>query len=264
MDKILVHGRNSHGLFYNSINLKNEKIIDKRIADTWGYILNAYYTTYLVDKKEEYINAVRKPFKFLNLYYRNYSWEPNGEKGALGSHDGYADALESGINLLNRENDSSLITWIDSEIKVMFEMQQKDGIIEGWHGDGNFTRTALMYGLWKTKGARLIPWNKNLRIGAEKIGSKTFFVIKSHDYWKGKLLFDQMRHKTILNLPIDYPRINQFPEWFTIDPNRSYKIRSSNINLNSTYYGKKLIDGIQIDLSPGKELIISIEKTPLL
>ena len=48
----------------------------------------------------------------------------------------------------------------------MFGMQQPDGIVEGWHGDGNFARTALMYGLWKTQGARLSPWKPYLRLGA--------------------------------------------------------------------------------------------------
>lgn len=28
-----------------------------------------------------------------------------------------------------------------------------------------------------------------------------------------------MRDKTILGLPIDYPRINEFPEWFILNPN---------------------------------------------
>ena len=159
LDRILVYGRNTDGLFYNAINLKTQTPVDDGIADNWGYILNAYYTTWMVDQKVEYIQAVHKPFKALNLNYRNYNWEPGAQRGPLGSHDGYADAIESGINLLNRENDSDLRTWIDSEIKVMFGMQQPDGIVEGWHGDGNFARTALMYGLWKTQGARLSPGN---------------------------------------------------------------------------------------------------------
>ena len=27
----------------------------------------------------------------------------------------------------------------------MWTIQKPDGIIEGWHGDGNFARTAIMY-----------------------------------------------------------------------------------------------------------------------
>lgn len=258
LDMILVYGRNSDGLFYNAINLKTQTVIDDRIADTWGYILNAYYTVYLVDKKIEYIDAVRKPFKALNLEYRNYDWEPR--KGlALGSHDGYADALESGINLLNRENDFDLGQWIDSEIQVMFGMQQADGIIEGWHGDGNFARTSLMYGLWKTQGARLSPWNPNLRLGATSSEKETYFILSTQVDWEGLLIFDPMRHKSILKLPVDYPRINQFPEWFSVDPNRDYQIIASESKISKTYSGHELLEGIRLKLLAGEMLTFVIK-----
>ena len=259
LDRILVYGRNNDGLFYNAINLKTQTPVDDRIADNWGYILNAYYTTWMVDQKVEYIKAVRKPFKALNLNYRNYNWEPGAERGPLGSHDGYADAIESGINLLNRENDPDLRTWIDSEIKVMFGMQQPDGIVEGWHGDGNFARTALMYGLWKTQGARLSPWKPSLRLGAVASEKETYFVLTSQTDWEGKLIFDPIRHKTILNLPVDYPRINQFPEWFTADPQANYRITASDPKLSDTYNGVSLLEGIPIKLRPGERLIIKIQ-----
>ena len=259
LDRILVYGRNSDGLFYNAINLKSQTVIDERIADTWGYILNAYYTTWLVDQKEQYIDAVRKPFQFLNLKYRNYNWEPGPHRGPLGSHDGYADAIESGINLWNREKDFELKRWIDSEIKVMFGMQQPNGIIEGWHGDGNFARTALMYGLWKTQGARLSPWKPSLRLGAVATEEETYFVVTAQDDWEGQLVFDPIRHKDILNLPVDYPRINQFPEWFTVDPQTTYHIKASDPKLSDIYSGAKLLDGIPLKLSAGERLIIVIQ-----
>ena len=259
LDRILVYGRNTDGLFYNAINLKTQTPVDDRIADNWGYILNAYFTTWMVDQKVEYIQAVRKPFKALNLNYRNYNWEPGAQRGPLGSHDGYADAIESGINLLNRENDPDLRTWIDSEIKVMFGMQQSDGIVEGWHGDGNFARTALMYGLWKTQGARLSPWKPSLQLGAVASEKETYFVLATQTDWDGKLIFDSIRHKTILNLPVDYPRINQFPEWFTADPQANYRITASDPKLSGTYNGVSLLEGIPIKLRPGERLIITIQ-----
>jgi hypothetical protein len=259
LDRILVYGRNADGLFYNAINLKTQKVIDDRIADTWGYTLNAYYTVWMADQKEEYLQAVKAPFKNLNQKYRSYSWEPNGRTGPLGSHDGYADAIESGINLYNREKDPDLSSWIESEIKVMFGMQQPDGIIEGWHGDGNFARTALMFGLWKTLGAHVLPWKESLKLGAISTEKGNCFVLSSSKDWQGKLIFDQMRHKSILNLPVDYPRINQFPEWFTLDPSRVYRITSSDNTINGSYSGKKLLEGIDLNLSAGAILKLMIE-----
>ncbi len=259
LDKILLHGRNEDGLFYNAINLKDLEVVDDRIADTWGYILNAYYTVWLVDQKETYHQAVIEPFNALYSEYRNYNWEPRKDLSPLGSHDGYADAIESGINLYNREKNSDLGRWIDSEIKVMMGMQQENGIIEGWHGDGNFARTALMYALWKTQGARVSPWNENIRIGASSIDGETYFVISSQKEWKGKLIFDPIRHKTILHLPIDYPRINQFPEWFTVDPNLNYKISSSRKSIAGNYSGNELLQGIPLRMREGEMVKILVE-----
>jgi len=260
LDRILAFGRNSDGFFFNSINLKSNQVIDNRIADTWGYTLNAFYTVWMIDQKVEYLNAVLKPFKSLNSHYRNYEWEPKKGLGPLGSQDGYSDAIESGINLYNRTLDSSLKKWIDSEIQVLFKMQNNSGIIEGWHGDGNFARTALMYGLWKTQGAHLEPWLPKVRIGATSNLEETYFVIKSMDEWKGKLLFDEKRHQNILNLPVDYPRINQFQEWFIIDEAATYSIRSNKAKLNGEFKGSDLKKGIPLHLSSNEQFIIIIKK----
>jgi hypothetical protein len=262
LDRILTFGRNQDGLFYNSINLKTNQVIDNRIADTWGYTLNAFYTVWMTDHKSEYLEAVLKPFQSLNNSYLNFEWEPKKQLGPLGSQDGYADAIESGINLYNRRQDSKLKAWIDSEIQVLYGMQKTSGIIEGWHGDGNFARTALMYGLWKTQGAHLEPWQPTVKIGAISKEKLTYFVITAQDDWDGKLIFDQKRHKIILNLPVDYPRINQFPEWFTLDQDAIYSIQSNQEQLNGRYEGKNLKSGISISLSAKEKCVIMVKKIP--
>ncbi len=145
LDRILEVGRNEDGMFYNGINPKTGQIVSDGLADTWGYTLNGFYTVYMIDKNQTYKDAILKVFSNLNKY-KNYDWEH-------GSADGYADAIESALNLYNRIPDPAVAEWIDSEIKVMWAMQQESGIIEGWHGDGNFARTTIMYNLWKSKGS---------------------------------------------------------------------------------------------------------------
>ena len=251
LDRVLEAGRNEDGLFYNAINAKTGEIVDEGTVDNWGYTFNAYYAVWLVDQKEEYRQAVLNGFEKLNENYRNYAWEGT-------SHDGYADALESGINLYNREPVSELKSWIDSEMQVMFAMQQEDGIIGGWHGDGNFARTAIMYSLWKTQGAHVYPWREDVIIGAEKSGEKTYFVITTENDWEGKLVFDAPRHKTILNLPIDYPRINQFPEWFVAEKNKKYTIIASHNELSGEYSEEDLLKGIPVKINAGEQLIFQV------
>jgi hypothetical protein len=64
---------------------------------------------------------------------------------------------------------------------------------------------------------------------------------------------------------VDYPRINQFPEWFTVDPVANYLIMASNSKLSGTYSGGKLLEGIPIKIKEGERFIISIQrKTPLI
>ena len=252
LDRVLEIGRNEDGLFYNAVNAKTGEIIDKNTVDNWGYVFDAYYSVWLVDKKEEYREAVLNGFKKLNEKYRNFKWEGN-------SHDGYADALESGINLYNREPVPELKSWIDSEMQVMFNMQQDDGILGGWHGDGNFARTAIMYCLWKTRGTHVYPWREDIIIGAEKNGDETYIVIIAEKNWEGKLVFDSQRHKTILNLPIDYPRINQFPEWFTAKEGEQYSIVASQKSVTGNYSHEQLLEGIPLNLPAGEQIVLIVK-----
>jgi hypothetical protein len=61
-----------------------------------------------------------------------------------------------------------------------------------------------------------------------------------------------------MGLPIDYPRINQFPEWFTVQPEKSYSVVSSNPKVSGKYTGKQLLEGIQVKLSGGEKLVVSV------
>lgn len=251
LDRVLEVGRNTDGIFYNAINPKSGAVVDSAVVDNWGYVFDAYYSVWLVDKKEAYREAVLDGFKNLYTKYRNFRWEGD-------SHDGYADALESGINLYNREPVPVLKSWIDSEMQVMFAMQQPDGIIGGWHGDGNFARTAIMYSLWKTQGATLSPWRDDVMLGAEKTEDGTCFVIQAENDWEGKLVFDAPRHKTILHLPIDYPRINQFPEWFVAEEGKEYKVFSTQKKLSGKYNGEQLLAGIPVELRTGEQVVLKV------
>ncbi len=245
LECILRLGRNEHGLFYNSFNPRTGWH-DKGLTDTWGYNLNGFYTVYLIDKTEEYRQAVRKALINLNNYYsyRNYKW---------GGSDDYADSIESAINLYNREPIAPAAQWMDGEIKVMWNMQKYDGIIEGWHGDGNFTRTTIMYCLWKTKGLTISPWRDDVILGAVQDGDALKISISAKRDWKGKIIFDSPRHQTIMKMPLDWPRINQFPEWFTAKSNKSYAVHDLTYNSKKIYTGKQLQQGLTIHLEPRTE-----------
>ncbi|GAA4469578.1 hypothetical protein GCM10023189_56800 [Nibrella saemangeumensis] len=254
LDCVLAKGRNDDGLFYNEVNPVTGTILDKGIADTWGYTLNALYTVYMLDSKPAYRDAVLKALNALDTRYRNFDWEK-------GSSDGYADAIEGALNLYAREPVPSVKPWLDSQVQVMWGMQQPNGIIEGWHGDGNFARTTLMYSLWKTAGITATNWDEQVLYGAASSKDNLFVSVTNTNTtpWTGTLKFGTQLHKDHLNLPVNYPRINQFQEWFAVDPKKTYiLINRTNTNKTTRISGQALIDGYPVSLKGGEGLQLII------
>jgi hypothetical protein len=258
LDRILEVGRNKDGLFYNSVDPVKGVPVDEATADNFGYTLNGFYTVYLLDKTEKYRTPVLEALGVLNEKYRNFAWEGT-------SQDGYADAIEGALNLYTREPVASAKLWIDSEIKVMWNKQQPSGIIEGWHGDGNFARTTIMYCLWKTQGTYLQPWRSDLEIGAEQKDGMLYISIYAAEDWKGRIMFDTKRHSEFLHLPVDWPRINQFPEYFTVEKGKTYSIKPADSKVEMFVSGEDLRNGFQLSLEGGKtvKLIINSFTTEL-
>jgi len=252
LDRILETGRNADGLFYNSIDPVKGIPVNSGIADNFGYNLNGFYTVYIIDEIEKYRTPVIEALEVLNSKYRNFAWEGT-------SSDGYADAIEGALNLYTREPVAEAAEWIDSEIKVMWNKQQPTGIIEGWHGDGNFARTTIMYCLWKTGGAYAQPWKRDLNFGGVWHEGALFLSIESGSDWEGSIIPDIKRHKEYLKLPFDWPRINQFPEYFTVEREKSYRVIRSNSKKSQVLFGHELLDGLKVSLKAGEKLNLVIQ-----
>ena len=217
LDRVLKYGRNQDGLLYHTVDPRTGKVLNPDLTDNWGYNYNAFLTVAAIDGTGRYREAVEKVLGNIHQYV-DYPWERGGA-------DGYADSIEGGINLLNRVPVESGFGWVDASMRTLFAKQGEDGIIEGWHGDGNSARTALMYALWKTQGITAIPWRQDLELGAvrESDGSVKVFVRCARP-WTGALRFDRRRHRENLHLPFDYARINQFPEWFIAEAGKRYRV----------------------------------------
>lgn len=252
LDRVLEAGRNDDGLFYNEINPVSGEVISSGIADNFGYTLNAYYFIGLIDSIPEYRDAVVRALSVLNEKYRNFNWENGG-------CDGYADAIEGALNLFNREPVGEARKWMDSEIKVMWNYQKSDGIIEGWHGDGNFARTTIMYCLWKTLGVLPDRWDEKLYIGASGKDGKLRLALSCDNGWEGNLKFEKPRYSENMHMPFDYPRINQFQQWFTPDRKAEYRVRFFPSRKKVWLTGEELIKGIHVRIEPGEKMYIEVK-----
>jgi hypothetical protein len=178
--------------------------------------------------------------------YRNHVWEP-GRGGALGSFDGYADAIESALYLVNREPVAAALEWIESETAVMLAMQRPDGHIEDWYGEGNYNRTLMLYALMKSQGVRPARWRPGMRVGAVREGRGLRLVFEATA--AAELRFDFARHRRVLNLDKNYVRLNEFPEWFVVDENTLYRVRRAGGD-ERIVLGSELIRGLSF--APGE------------
>lgn len=258
LDRILEVGRNEDGLFYGAINPVSGQVIKTHhpLTDSFGYTLNGFYTVYLLDSVERYREATIKALSVLKSKYTRYCWEDWSGTGGIngtGFHDGYADAIEGVLNLYAREPVSSAADWMDTEIHEMWAKQKESGVPEGGHGDGNFARTSIMYSLWKTQGLQTQPWISGLKLGAVPKQDSLYISISADFDWKGALILDVERHKEIMNLPFDWPRINQYPEYFTRKSDKMYKLIDIETGKKTVYKGSEIINGIELSVKAGTE-----------
>lgn len=214
LDTLLAHARNPDGLWVGQIQPSTLTVLQESPPDTWGYALNPVYTFYLLTGEEKYREAVAQALSNLNQdRYKNW-----------GGADAFADALESGLVLLNRIPAPAGLAWLEEVMPVFLAKQRSDGLVEGWHGDGNYARTALMYALYKTQGCYLDPWREEVQVGAVRRGDALWVQVTAERPWIGRLHFDSPRHRLHFQLPINYPRLNEFPEWWTAEPTELYRV----------------------------------------
>jgi hypothetical protein len=66
-----------------------------------------------------------------------------------------------------------------------------------------------------------------------------------------RIRFDFARHRRVLNFAQNYVRLNEFPEWFTVDENHLYRLRGA--GPEQIRLGSELIAGVE--LAPGGWLV---------
>jgi len=137
--------------------------------------------------------------------------------------------------------------------------QRPDGTIERWYGDGNWNRTLLLYAMMKTQGCYLKDWAPGVELGAVRDGERLLVSVHSPKAWSGRVVFDYARHRRVLNLTKNYARLNEWPEWHTVDENTLYTVRDATTGKEGIRLGSELIEGIDVAVPAGtdKRMIVS-------
>lgn len=267
LDLLLARGRRPSGMWLQFLADEGAPPPDEETAlnDNWGY-LTAVYVAHALTLPEgapgraRYLEEARRALQAA-IQHHGANWE--------GPHfDGYADAIEGALYLLpfltpsppaaeragGWGDQAAAARWIDEETGILLAYQGGDGFVGRTYLDGNYVRTALLYGLFRTAGARVDPWRPGVRLGAIPSGGGIHLALASDTAWSGKLLIDTVRHREHLHLPFDYPRLNGWPEWFTTDPSAQWQMERRTGAQEPevrTVAGAELIAGISLDLSPG-------------
>jgi hypothetical protein len=225
LDRLLDTGRTPSGLWYDGIRYPDGDVVDRTLNDNWGYLGQAYLNQAALLRTTpdaDPTTAARYEAAVATMLHAAadldfYPWE-------RGDMDGYADTLESAIYLLHRIDDPKAALWVHEHMPVLYGFQRADGAVTDENIDGNFIRTAMLYGRWLTQGTRVEPWAPSVSLGAVADGSCLHVYLHTATAWSGHLLFDTPRHVEHLGLPVDYPRLNAWQEWWVAEPDSQYAV----------------------------------------
>ncbi len=257
IDRLLEVGLNADGVWMMSVKLDGTPL-DTLHAHCWGYLFNAVYTTYLITGDKKYLAAVERALAAVTDK-PTYLDDPEGGGRSWGS-DAYSDAIESAIVLLNRLPNQRTAAVLDTAVVRFLARQRESGIIEDWYGDGNYVRTAMMYALMKSRGCWLDAWREDLALGAVIGGDDALVLtVESAQPWSGVVHFDYPRHREHWNMSVNYPRLNEWPEWFTVGRNKLYEVSIGGKD-GKIYSGQQLIDGLSVTTGAMQVLAVRVEE----
>lgn len=254
LDRLLEVGRTPEGLWKSEIDLGSGESRGYALSDNWGYLYAVYLTQALVEETwpggdaetaGRYRAAARTGMDAA-ARLELYTWQGDEQ-------DGYADTIESALYLLNRVASPAAASWVDRQAGTLFGAQQDSGRVEDRYLDGNFIRTALLYAAWQSHGVRLDPWESGAMLGAAPRQECLTVALTTGQAWSGRVIFDAPRHRLHLGLPLNYPRLNEWPEWFAAEPGRSYQVEDSGGQVSGVHDGAALSAGLDLRLGAGSE-----------
>jgi hypothetical protein len=254
LDRLAVKGRSREGLWIEMMDVPSGQVRDDDLTDNWGYLALAYLNQAQIERgwpdgdiaaAERYEEVVTSALRGVATL-DNYPWQD-------GEMDGSADTIESALYLLPYFDVPEATDWVGEQMSVLYGFQQPDGRVLDDNIDGNFVRTTLLYAQALTQGVRAEPWRPDLALGAVRDGDCLTVALRVTAPWEGHLRFDTSRYRANLNLPANYPRLNQWPEWFTVLPERVYSL-TNDVNGAVRVGGEELINGWPLRIGPAQDL----------
>ncbi len=86
-----------------------------------------------------------------------------------------------------------------------------------------------------------------------------YVSLRSSRPWAGKLAFDYARHRRELNFRKNYVRLNEWPEWFTVDEDTLYKVKDA-AGQERVLLGSELKEGFPVKLAAGETVKLAVSR----
>jgi hypothetical protein len=230
------------------------------LNDNWGYLFNGVLLftqaarmhgtidAKRLDNLERLVDVTSKKVAEV----KDFHWQ-------TGLMDGYADTLESGMYIANHRPSLApvLLPWVDDQMVNLFNFQRPDGFVDRGYLDGNFIRTCMMYADLRSGGFTVQPWRPDVMVGfARDASGHAVVVVTNKQSYNGVLKADEARHKTVMKLPWDWPRLNSWPEWFV--PTDAMKVTQAS-GLPEAPTIADLQKGLKLTLPVNSTVVIRID-----
>lgn len=255
IDLLLERGRDTAGMWLEEVEDPEDLPRPPAPApenDNWGYLAAACVAHALAlpegSPRREQMLAEAARARDAAIGHRAAAWR--------GGMDGYADSIEGMLYLLPWIGTGQAEQWVDEQTGILLAHQQPDGFVGRTYLDGNYVRTALLYSLFRTGGARLDPWEPGVRLGAVRGPEGLHLAVSSARAWSGRVVFDTPRHREHLRLPFDYPRLNSWTEWFPVERERNYMAVVA--DSEQIMPGSALVEGLPLELTAGDTVHLEI------
>lgn len=220
---ILEHGFRDDGLMGSAIDPRTRTLLDTDVNDNWGYLFAGVLLYVDAARRHGVVDSARLDAMVQRIRIAVLQIAGTDGLAWQGRNvDGYYDALESALLMAAHFPDDdvrqAMARWTDDQIGIMYRAQHSSGIVDAHYLDGNFIRTALMYAMCRSGGWRLLPHSPHARVGiaSDRHGRHVLAIAADRPY-RGRLVPDQPRHRLLLSLPDDLPRLNSWPQWMTPD-----------------------------------------------
>ena len=277
LDRVLEVGQADDGSLYCAIDPLNGKVLLHNFNMHWGYTCNAHVTYDMITGENRYREAVERAQRAVPKHYTvghkdtgaeaaaaakkpRPKWQPEGYIDRYGrTSDNYADAIENALVLHNRIPVEGIEEWVIHTIPYLWAFQNADGTVNRIYDDSSFGRTSVLFAMFLSKGIRADRWREDIRLGAVTGDDGLYVLLQTDQPWSGRLIFDRARWRLVFHLPMNYPRINELPEWYVVSESADYEVTINNENPRSML-GAELTKGLPIELAASAEARIIVRK----